>query len=804
MVDKENIVTFQQDQTQADVRKPAMTYEARILRTVTEDRVHTIEDFLRTPVKLRTQILSTSDMVYSPLFSFDVPEQFYSLPVFVSMLRKIANLRFFRADLVFNFKVNASKADYGRYLASWEPFGVEASQWKNTLAYNTALQNCEIVCGPAKSSSLTVPYVSPYSALDTLETNMNYGRLRFMPIQPLSSNTTGSTAQCDVFVYFENIHLSVRTDTSFAGPGSTDDPYASAWPPNFPPPGRRTPMARKHSNMKEILSGVLQGASSALGSAHVNTPSSNSNRGMRAPWIGAALKGAAEFVGLSKTQTDKPVCSLANVPGMGFTNGIGIDNSVTLGATPLNAISVDHKVFSTDQDEMDILYVISKKVWIQWFPWSTSMGAGYILNTYPVLPGLGPNEQSLPANQFNTTPMSFTASMFEYWRGSISYRFSLVKNDFYSGRFGIAFAAGLDGTECRNPALDINTLPRVICDITETNDFIVTVPYKSQSIALRTNIYDTSNKDDIDSTFSLGTLILYVETELVVPDQLSPPIIPIQTYVGAGPDLKFGVPNFARFGILRYGDGAELDGVPLAVKQSSALLREMAYEKTEQAMYGSKAQVGHVMLYDSLDTSDISAPEFAWGEEIPNFRLLVKRFGRISDNAINGFVLDTQFLNLDPAYFLPSYIKATNCPINYISSMYRFYSGGMRYKVFTHIAPSNVAGEYQYFYASSQIPISSAPADLTSSVLLPGPGNFAHLVYMGINPCLEINCPYQANTPMGVVTQVTSIPQRARMTYAVQMYPQTGTNGKYIVLKAGADDFSFAYPLGTQDIVRIT
>lgn len=807
------IVTFQQDQDVNKVEKPFMSYSASLTRVFNDSHEHDIMTFIRTPVKLTTLLFSTTDNIGTPLFTFNMPADFYTNANLNMYRAKLNQLRFLRADIKFRFLVNASKADTGRYLASWDPFGQEAglTNWISTLAYNTQLQHCEIVCGPGKSTELKIPFVSPFTAIDINITNWNYGVLRVIPMRALQSVTTGATARCDIYFSFENVKLSVRTPgTSPAAALPLTDPYTAAFPPSLIP--------ENQSLIKEAMSTALQGVEGVANAGASLVPKVHKAMA-RAPWIEGAMAGVGSLMGLSKPTTNEAVMKVVNLPAFGLTNAIGVDQSVSLSTTPMNSTTVDSEIFSTTQDELDIRYLVSQKNYLSQFNWPGTAAPGSVLWANPVHPGLCPTEETTDATTFETTRLSFIGSMFEWWRGSISFRLSLIKNDFYSGRLLISFVSGLTV----NAATVTNEAPRVrlIWDISETNDIVFTIPYKNYAPALRYCAYKEGvPSTNVDTVFSLGALLISVDTELVYPASVVRPDIDCLVYISGGPDIAFGTPDMVKFKplyvlpepmpLLPEGfDDTDEDGlVEFPRPENQSLVSEMTFDHNEQANY-TDPELGHILLYEDPKYFDTTAPEYCWGEMITNLREVIKRFGLVTDTYTGTLI------NLDGGYFYNNDMNSTsNVPLYYVASFHRFGKGGRRWKIFVDerveandgTAPILDRATQRQLRAYSQLPISTAPAGLTGAIRPRGVSNFYHVVYTDLNPVLEITCPYVANTPMMVVTDATSLPQKARMTYAVEVFPR-GTLWRTPSLQiwtAAAEDTDFGYAVGTRWIQQIS
>lgn len=785
-----------------------MSYSSS-LRTVFKEelKTHTIEDFLGTPIKFTTLTFATGNLRYDPpLLEMNLPSLFYSSTLFSPWRTKWQGLRFARYSIKFKFLVNASKGDTGRYLVSWDPYGNAAtnSRWLSNLGYNTALPCVEIVVGPQQSAEFKIPFVSPYSALDTLISNSDFGVLRVVTMEPLRSLTMSSVARCDVWVSLEDIELSVRTNTvGTATVRSTDDPYTTQFPPVIP-----------ESMVKEFVDGALTTMSGAVSKA-VSVKPKNHSKVVDPLWLADAVDGALSVIGLCKPKADNDNCRISNVPGYGFTNADTKDHSVTLGASRKNTVKHDTEVFASGTDEMDIRYITSKMCWLLDFPWESSFEPERILKLIAVTPGLTPVETpSYDAQSFDALPCNFVASMFEYWRGGMKFRLSAVKNDFYSGRLQILFFAGRTPNEIgtEGTTIDLGNIrpmlvPKIVWDISETNDIVVTVPFLNSTPLLRSCLDKHTNKA-VDSVFSLGTLAILVDTPLVFPEAVCPPQVQIFMYQGCSQDIAFAVPDFSRyFPFFELEEPEALDeeeGEEIPLVQPESMVHELTFDHNEQQFYGKGATVGHAMLFSSVDnTEDLTAQLYCAGEYFTNLRPLTRRFGETRwDN-------DAIVINLDPAWFGELNTNDFNAPLNYISTLYRFYTGSQRYKLImtrkgaTNLTTPEALAFINSLTAYSQLVVSTPPSGYVGVSRPRSFGSFQHYQNLDLNPVFEIECPYYSNVPMQLITNNADIPQRSRMIYAVQLNPQD-TGGFFApeltIYRAAGDDFSFGFPLGSRPL----
>jgi len=192
-----------------------------------------------------------------------------------------------------------------------------------------------------------------------------------------------------------------------------------------------------------------------------------------------------------------------------------------------------------------------------------------------------------------------------------------------------------------------------------------------------------------------------------------------------------------------------------------------------------------------------------------------------------------------------------NCPLFYISYLYRFYRGGKRYKVWfpsnyqTNALAQNVGtSSGRGFISSSERvarPVVVKRDDiirtngaiigvdpLTSARFTPAP-SFEHSVYPDLSGCIEFEDPYYSKMPISLVAEGTVVDEvgplicRPRLEIVVGYNPtddaipawSLGSSGSptatlayrqsigaYRLMVAAADDFSFGYMVGPPTLIR--
>ena len=174
-------------------------------------------------------------------------------------------------------------------------------------------------------------------------------------------------------------------------------------------------------------------------------------------------------------------------------------------------------------DEMSIDFIKQVYAFAYSTTWTTSQVAGTILFAVTT----APNAYTTFSKGLTYTPASFVSQQFERWRGTLKYRFKLVKTSFHRGRLLVAFYPGT--TPADTAALSQSEpVYREVVDVSETNEFEVCCPYMLPTPWLQRNQQS-------------GTLVVYVVDPLVAPTTVSSSVGVLIEHAG-GSDFQVAVP----------------------------------------------------------------------------------------------------------------------------------------------------------------------------------------------------------------------------------------------------------------------
>lgn len=572
-----------------------ISLDPRFLKSSTDQISQEIRDFLAKPVIVASGNFTTTD-TFSAFPPYLSPNDIITNSA--TMSDKLRGYFGFRATTVLRLVVNANRFQQGRYNLQFMPTGGadisttpainRISALQNTLVQRSQLPHVELDLSCDTEATMRIPFNSamnffPLKSVTSTSSFGSFGLFRIYPysklVAPAGSNTCGYT----LWAHFEDVEL-----IGAAVPQSTR-PFTSQVKKK-----NETEVEQNSSQMGPISSALIRVRDTANIFTRVPLLSGYASA---TAWYSDILASAASVFGWSKpinlehsqriTQNYLPYS--ANVDGP--------DNSFPLSFSYKNQVGKAIGFSGTDVDELDFKYLTSIPSYYTTIPWLGTQIAGTSLLALEVIPTATRITRVVNGiNVSDCAPMHLVASMFTYWRGTMVYKFKLVKTEFHSGRLAISFSPFEDALASSPASITLNDtdyIHREIIDIRNCNEFTISVPYISSS----------PYKSLLFYPISTGTLFVNVLDPLVAPDTVSTDIS-IIVEVCMGPDAEFAVPrkilNSPVYGI-----------APQSNKPFDLPTNECSIVETS---------IGSSGTVDGNNTNAL----FAIGEKISSFRTLLK------------------------------------------------------------------------------------------------------------------------------------------------------------------------------------
>lgn len=409
-----------------------------------------LDTFLSRPVLVHTGQWSEG-LTMSPIV-IDVFKLLIATP---SIKAKLTGYKYFRAGMKMTVTCSSSPFLYGLAHASYVPlddgaFGAYGEPIRPPVAYDDLLGLLQrSTCPqsgwllPQENTSLTfeVPFLLPIEWYDLTSPPTTMGSLIISNPVTLRTAGTAGAAVVDISV------VANFFDVELCGP---------------------TVLAPQSHTMSAL--------SSDLNKVGLSGPGT---------WASVASK-ALKLVGLS----NEPVLPVSNVaPKILF----GLTNSdIDVSSEPLSAgkeIRLLSDPTPESEDELDIAQLCVKPTYIELLSWTPSTAVNSAVGTVFCAPHHFNFTQTLgPAS--NTyydcilTPPAYVGTMFNFWRGTMVYRFKVICSQFHRGK--LRFYYDSDNIASHPPE---GLAASQVLDLASDTEMIIRVPMNSKTPWLHTSPY---------------------------------------------------------------------------------------------------------------------------------------------------------------------------------------------------------------------------------------------------------------------------------------------------------------------------
>ncbi|UHK03113.1 MAG: polyprotein [Sanya iflavirus 1] len=417
--------------------------------------------------------------------------------------------RYWRGDMTVKIHVNSNKFQIGQLQCSWyyQPKADGSFPTKNNVYTRSGAHHCVISAAPNNEVELVIPFKSyksmyhtkTYSG-DERDLPLDLGTLFITVLSPLK--TTGETSpKCSftVFVKFSN--------NEFTGmiAGDVDVP------------------GRAHEELQYQMDKIGTLLSTAV------------------PIVEKMLVGSSN----DNNRDNPPVVNppLYFVPTASHSWSVGTDVS-----EPLQNLRLSGRAQTChpdrDLDEMKV-DVLKRKYMLQdVFSWSQQNNNGQLLWSLPANPippknriyrTAGASANHLASYQLTT--IGFLSSLYQYWRGSIEYRFDIVASQFHSGKLLLAYIPGV--AEGAQVTLEqARASPNVVISLDNAMSYTWRIPYIADRPWWPRRYAGESVSNNSESP---SKIFVFVLNELVMAETV-PDSVEILVYMRGGEDMEFAVP----------------------------------------------------------------------------------------------------------------------------------------------------------------------------------------------------------------------------------------------------------------------
>jgi len=674
---------------------------------------------------------------------------FFSNP---RVINRINNFKLCRGNLCLKFVINGSKFHYGRMLGYYTPLHlsyVGTSVVPNlTMSIENIMRATQQPCvyldpSTNQGAEITLPFLYPKDAFDITTADWtSMGIMQMSDIGPLKvvGGLSSTPVSIAIYAWMENVVLNVPTSTSSSAlvPQAGDE-YSEG-------------VISKPATVLSNLAGKLA-------NAPVIGPYA------RATQIAAgATAEIAKAFGYSRpTLIDQPtVVMKPHVTGQLATTNTH-DTSLKLTVDSKQELSIDPRTAGAPVvDDLTITEWCKKECIVAMSEWSSLDAPGTKLMNVNVTPKIF-YTSTLDAfnNVTHTTPSGYISSLFQFWRGEMCYRVSVVRSSFHVGRLRIVYDPVTTASSLVGTNLYDNVQYSWILDLQEANEAEMCCQWAAESNYLRlhqaVDAYDMSFEpigiNPYAPQFHNGQFGIYVETTLVTPNSVTDD--PVYVFLYAHEEnAEFAGPTDDVFALYSHGILAPESGLEAQAGDDSDIV-------TEDAAAETHAVASHINLRDN-------ALSVHFGEKITSLRQLLKRYTLSSREFVN--VTDSSFTITEVTFVrhnFPDYAGAfpwlsgvkpnaqtfaINTLLNVLAPCFAGWRGSIRHK---YISTNNAAASPENCMIVTNR--SEGPAGDTAipsfNGLLPSLTRLnrragfagAALTQYGVNGALEFEVPFYSN-----------------------------------------------------------
>lgn len=590
---------------------------------------------------------------------------YFNNPRVVNRISNYANLR---CKLHIKAIVNGSPFHYGRVLVSYHPLAdlCDMNPNNRALVPDDAIaesQRPHFFIDPSLSEggSLELPFFWIKNALSIVNAEWeSMGTIYYRSLNTLlhaNEGTDGVTIR--FFVWATDVNLSVPTTREPSSIVPQSDEYAD----------------KPISN----TANAVKNAAAALNNVPLIGPYARATASSA-----SKIAELAKLFGMSKPTKVEDIQRVNLAPGS-MSQTLGYDLSRKLTFDPKQEVTIDPRTVGLAEiDEMAFNSIASRESYLTTFVWNESSAADTLVWNSAVTPILSGGSPS--TGEIHMTPMAWVSQPFNYWRGTIKFRFQVVGSQMHKGRLRFKYEpianVYSDGSE-------FNVAYSRIVDIGSERDFTITVGWGQTRSYLP---IDMININDFlygstpvltQTEGSNGVLQVYVLSKLATPG-VSGQAIYVNVYVSAGDDFEVMNPSDSKINTLSYFK----EGVPSLTSFKEGVIPESLENLSEQ---NESLPIG------TKENNIDETPQVYHGDPITSWRQCIKRYcyhhsgvyggGTQDDNTTRRIVLATEsvfpnYRGYDPMGLTPSslgYVNYSNNTIlNYIVPGYLGWKGGGR------------------------------------------------------------------------------------------------------------------------------
>jgi len=556
----------------------------------------TLDNFFSRPLKIHEEEWGTGTSKYININPWSL---YFENP---RVINRLATYKLLKAKLHLKIVINGNGFQYGRALVSYLPYPsydtLSTSRELFPLDLIQESQRPHVFLDPTTSSGgemiLPMFWYANYLDIPT-ESWGELGEITIRSINDLKhANGAADRASISVFAWAEDVSFSVLTsreplNTLIPQMGEIDE-------------ANRNGVISKPASVIAKCAGLLKTVPSI------------------APFALATEMGASAVGNIAKMfGYSRPLITKAPDPFVPRTFGqLAVtnvpDNCHKLTVDEKQELSIDPRIagLSGGTDPLNIRDIASRESYLTTFSWNIGTAPETLLWNSRIDPALWAEGTETP-KALHLPACAMACLPFEYWTGSMKFRFQIVCSSFHKGRLKVVYDPDFIATN------EYNTNYLHVVDIADTKDFTIEIgngqhytllDHHKPGLQSITTAYGTNRFTSKGA--GNGVIALYVVNELTTPNSTVSNDIEINVFISMGDDFEVFVPS---------SDFQKYVYKPVLSEQSGTIVPESENTTEPSApLHDETVKLGPTLQNDELLNKVYT------GESITSFRQILKRY----------------------------------------------------------------------------------------------------------------------------------------------------------------------------------
>lgn len=556
---------------------------------------------------------------------------------------RIRFYRYLSGTFCVKVTINGSPFMYGKSILSaqhWpEVSGANYPPylWDLELSQMTSLPYVSITPTDSTAGCLELPILHPNGALDLTQISTPI-QLELRSLTPLSSvKETTDNCVITVWAWMKDYTLSVPTNFEY-------DPLWEQSGDEYSKPLVSTAATTLASYLGKLRDWPYIGPYA------------------RASEIAVSAGGQiAQLFGFSKPSVVKSIEYMQNKPLGNLSNFNGEDTCVKLALDCKQEVTVDPKVTGYGgPDDMVILDIAKREAYLTKFVWRSSYLRGKTLWRSVVNPGICQRSSTTvtgitnPVPVLDPTPLAHVSFPFQYWRGTLKFRFEIIASPFHKGKLRFVYEPVSALESSGSWTFDETKLTSRVVDLATEREFTMHVGWGNNANYLGVSSPMDQigvTPDPMFTSLDLATLAFQpkkhngcigvcVVNPLTCSDAND---VEVLVYVSAGDDFELQVPSIGLIGRLNTFAQLAPPDLPDPDARTVQTFSDLSVSVTSPPV--SAEQSGEMLAPGSGDVPNVDvAPDFIlkesnsapqlvdklahihFGERVVSIRQLLKRY----------------------------------------------------------------------------------------------------------------------------------------------------------------------------------